>query len=145
MYKTLAMLLSLPLIFGCATDGLPIDDSDLAGAFGCTDELKVTLSNFTYGESLMNTIAISEVVPGSGFLIRLSPVSGFDAATVTVTGSSTNAGWISGTGSASTTNNNLLFVGCAPNEPEGTEYKYEIKVEQGEVTNILDPRARLVL
>ncbi len=144
MKKSALIILSLLVVSGCAANGQPRVDKSLAAALSCNDKIKLTVSNFSYSESHMNMIAISDVGPESGFLIRLMPRDGFDDAEVTVTGTSPNSGWILGNGKANSLSNRLLFVGCAPDDPENTKYKFEVKVEKGEVTNILDPRARLI-
>ncbi len=146
MTKVIPALVIAGCLAGCAVDGQPRNDASLVAALApsCADTITLTVSNFAYSESFMRIIPLTKVRPKSGFLIRLAPRGGFDDAQITVTGTSANAGWISGTGRADMLSNRLLFVGCSPDDPDNTNYKFEIKVEKGNVKNLLDPRARLI-
>jgi hypothetical protein len=144
MKRIILMAAASVIVAGCAANGQPRVDESLASALTCTDKARLTVSNFIYADSHMSMISISDVEPDSGFIIRLVPRGDFGDADITVTGTSANAAWISGSGTAEALPNRLLFVGCAPDDPAGTQYKFAIKVEKDDVTNILDPRARLI-
>jgi hypothetical protein len=143
-----ALMAMMMLTAARCKDGVSQDlafDSPKCGAV-----TRFTVSYFKYGDGTMVILPISEVKRGAVFVIGLDPISGFRNANVTVTGTSDGAGWINGTGSYSGLpkgaypKDGLLEVGCVPNDPIGTDYKYKIEVVEGSVTNILDPRARVV-
>lgn len=116
----------------------------------CGEVEGFTVSYFAYGDGTMVILPISKVRENFVFVIGLDPMSDFRNASVTVTGTGAAASWINGSGtynglpSGAYPKKGLLEVGCVPNDPIGTEYKFKIEVVEGAVTNILDPRARVV-
>jgi len=115
----------------------------------CGDVSGFTISYFAYGEGKMVVIPLSKVRPETVFIVGLKPLDGFGDADVTITGTSGNAGWIGATGQHDSLPRGIypegaLEVGCVPDDPEGTSYKFKIEVVKGIVTNTLDPRAEVV-
>jgi hypothetical protein len=116
----------------------------------CGDVKGFTVSYFAYGEGAMVILPLSQVRKETVFVIGLDPMSGFRNASVTVTGTGAGAVWINGSGtynglpSGAYPKKGLLEVGCVPDDPVGTDYKFKIEVVEGDVTNTLDPRARVV-
>ena len=110
-----------------------------------------TVSYFAYGEGKMVIVPVSEVRAGTVFVVCLDPLDGFDDADVTVSsGTIDDPDWIGATGQYDSLPRGIypkkgaLEVGCVPDVPEGTSYKFKIEVVKGEVTNTLDPRADVV-
>ena len=116
----------------------------------CGEVSGFTVSYFVYGEGKMVIVPVSEVRSGYVFVVGLDPLDGFDDAVVTVSGTSDNAGWIGNKGHYDGLprdkypKKGALEVGCVPDEPVGTSYKFKIEVVKGDVTNTLDPRAGVV-
>jgi hypothetical protein len=116
----------------------------------CEDVTGFTVSYFANGHGTMVILPISKVRTDTVFVIALDPLGGFGNADVTVTGTGAGAGWINGSGTYNGLpkgiypKQGLLEVGCVPDAPIGTEYKFKIEVDEGAVTNTLDPRARVV-
>jgi hypothetical protein len=143
----IALLAVVTLTAAKCKDGEP---QDLAfDSPKCGDVTGLTVSYFVYGEGEMAIVPLSQVRPDSVFVVGLEPLSGFRDAQVTVTG--TGAGsWISGSNTynglpiGAYPKEGMLEVGCVPNDPLGTEYKYMIEVTEGAVKNTLDPRAVVV-
>jgi len=118
----------------------------------CGDVTGFTVSYFKYGDGTMTILPISKVRKETVFVIALDPKSGFRNADVTVTGTGASS-WINNSGTYNGLPSGaypkkglkgLLEVGCVPNAPVDTEYKFKIEVVEGTVTNILDPRAKVV-
>jgi hypothetical protein len=130
----------------CAYDGKPrtkVLDSPICG--GRVEGY--TVAYLFYGESKMVMIPLSEVRPRTPFLVGLKPLDGFEDADVTVKGTSTKAiVWMTGVTKKYQDLPRGLYpkgmfeVGCVPNDPENTRYKFEVIVNKGDVTNTLDPR-----
>lgn len=147
--KRLFLLIALAMTLSACTNGLPkrkVFTSDLCGPVA-----GFTISYIAYGEGKMVMIPLSKVRAENVFVVKLQPLDGFEDADVTVTGTSAKSlPWLTGvTGRYEDLPRSIypkgsLEVGCVPADPEGTEYKFEVKVEKDDVTNILDPRARIV-
>lgn len=126
------------------------DPQDLAfNSPKCGDVSGFTVSYFAYGEGTMVILPISKVRKETVFVIALDPMSGFRNANVTVTGTGAsswinNSGTYNGLPSGAYPKKGLLEIGCVPDAPIDTEYKFKIEVVEGTVTNILDPRAKVV-
>ena len=147
----IALLAAFTLTAAKCEDGLPQDltfDSPK-----CGNVTSFTVSYFRYGDGAMNIISLSEVREGAVFVIALDPRDNFKDAKVTVEGVGTDASWIDGENNYNALpkdtypKRGMLEVGCAPAaEDPPKEYKYKITVENTAtgVTNILDPRARVV-
>lgn len=150
MKKKIALALVATTMFTAASckDGEPQDEVFTSPLCGPVSGF--TLSAFVYGEGSMVIVPVSEVRQGTVFVVALEPLSGFRNADVTVTGMGVGAGWINGSGqynglpSGTYPKEGLLEVGCVPNDPIDTSYKYKIEVVEGTVTNTLDPRAKVV-
>ena len=117
----------------------------------CGEVSGFTVSYFVYGEGKMVIVPVSEVRAGNVFVVGLDPLDGFDDAVVTVSsGTIDEPGWIGATGHYDGLprdkypKKGALEVGCVPDVPVGTSYKFKIEVVKGEVTNTLDPRADVV-
>lgn len=147
--KKLILLISVATVLSACVNGVPkkkVFSSNL-----CGNVAGYTISYIAYGEGKMVMIPLSKVRTETVFVVKLRPLDGFEDADVTVTGTSPNAiPWLTGeTGQYENLPKGIypkgsLEVGCVPADPEGTSYKFEVKVEKGDVTNILDPRARVV-
>jgi hypothetical protein len=147
----IALMATFMLTAAKCKDGVPRDltfDSPK-----CGDVSSFTISYFGYGDGAMNIVSLSEIREGAVFAIALDPRDNFKDAIVTVKGVDADAGWIGGQGSynglpkGAYPKKGMLEVGCAPAaEDPPKEYKYMITVENAEtdVTNTLDPRARVV-
>ena len=147
----IALLAAFTLTAAKCEDGLPQDltfDSPK-----CGNVTSFTVSYFRYGDGAMNIISLSEVREGAVFVIALDPNDNFKDAKVTVEGVGSDASWIDGENSYNGLpkdiypKKGMLEVGCAPAaEDPPKDYKYKITVEDTAtgVTNILDPRARVV-
>lgn len=147
--KKLFLLISVATALSACVNGLPKRNdysSDL-----CGNVAGYTISYIAYGEGKMVMIPLSKVRAESVFVVKLQPLDGFEDADVTVTGTSAKAQpWLTGvTGRYEDLPRTIypkgsLEVGCVPADPVDTEYKFEVKVKKDDVTNILDPRARVV-
>ena len=134
----------------CAYDGKP-RTADLDSPV-CMGPVKgYTIAYLFYGESKMVMIPLSKVRPRTAFLVGLKPLDGFEDADVTVTGTSGNAAtWMTGVTKKYKDLPKGLYpkgtfeVGCVPNDPENTRYKFEVIVNKGDVTNTLDPRIEVI-
>jgi hypothetical protein len=117
----------------------------------CGPVTKATISYFGYGDGKMLIVPITNVERGGVFVIGLDPGDNFKDATVTVT--STEATWISGSGTYNAAltvpairGARFIEVGCVPGDEElDSEYKYVIEVHDtaSGVKNILDPRVKV--
>ena len=147
----IALMATFMLTAAKCKDGLPQDltfDSPK-----CGNVTSFTVSYFRYGDGSMNIISLSEVREGAVFVIALAPRENFKDAKVTVEGVGADASWIDGEDNyndlpkGTYPAKGMLEVGCAPAaEDPPKEYKYMITVENTAtgVTNMLDPRARVV-
>jgi len=142
-----ALLSVLMLTAARCNDGEPQDltfDSPM-----CGEVTGFTVSYFAYGEGMMVILPISKVRKETVFVIALDPMSGFRNANVEVTGTGAsnwigNSGTYNGLPRGVYPKEGFLEVGCVPDAPEDTEYKFKIEVVEGAVTNVLDPRAKVV-
>lgn len=146
--RIILVLATASLLAACPVGGKPKDkvfNSPLCGAVS-----GYTISYFAYGEGKMVIIPLSKVRAETVFVIGLKPLDGFGPADVTVKGTGANAAWINNTGQhdslppAGIYPEGALEVGCVPNDPLGTSYKYMIEVTHGSIKNTLDPRADVV-
>lgn len=147
----IALLATFMLTAAKCKDGLPQDltfDSPLCGTV-----TSFTVSYFRYGDGTMTILPLSDVRENAVFVIALDPRDGFRDAKVTVEGMGAEAAWIDGENNYNDLpkgvypKKGMLEVGCAPAaEDPPKEYKYTITVENTAtgVTNMLDPRARVV-
>lgn len=145
--RTVLVLVAAVLLVACPAGGKPknkIFNSPL-----CGNVSGYTISYFAYGAGEMVIIPLSKVRAESVFVIGLRPLDGFGPADVTVSGMG-NASWINNMGqydnlpAAGIYPKGALEVGCVPNDPVGTSYKFKIEVSHGTVNNVLDPRADVV-
>ena len=148
MIKKLLLFIATATMLAACPGGKPTLKHFNSPLCGAVDGF--TVSYFVYGEGEMVIVPLSEVRPETVFVIGLDPLDGFDDAVVTVSGTSGNAGWIDATGyydglpRDKYPKKGALEVGCVPDAPVGTSYKFKIEVVKGDVTNILDPRAGVV-
>lgn len=148
MKKLLLLLLVATALTACTYNGKPrtkLFDSPL-----CGNVSGYTIGYLAYGDSKMVMIPLSKVRPETVFVVGLKPLDGFEDADVTVTGTSMKAiPWLTGITEKYENLPKGLYpkgafeVGCVPNDPDKTRYKFEVKVEKGDVTNLLDPRAEV--
>ncbi len=148
--KKLFLLISIAVVLSACVNGKP--QRKVFASTLCGNVAGYTISYVAYGEGKMLMIPLSKVRAENVFVVKLRPLDGFEDADVTITGTSANAvTWMTGeTGSydslpaARFYPRGALEVGCVPADPENTNYKFEVKVEKGDVKNILDPRATVV-
>jgi hypothetical protein len=146
--KILFALLSVMMLTAArCNDGEPQDLTFASPK--CGEVNGFTVSYFAYGEGKMVILPVSKVRKETAFVIALEPMSGFRDASVEVTGTGASS-WINNSGTynglpkGTYPKNGMLEVGCVPDAPENTEYKFKIEVVEGAVRNVLDPRAKVV-
>ena len=148
--KNIFFLIAIAVILSACANGKPRKKA--FNSTLCGEVAGYTISYIAYGEGKMVMIPLSKVRAGNVFIVKLRPMDEFEDADVTVTGTSANATtWMPG---KTDRYDNLprkdfypsgaFEVGCVPADPLGTIYKFAVKVEKGDVTNILDPRATIV-
>ena len=149
MKRRILLLLVSATMTACAFDGQP--RNKMFNSPLCGNVSGFTIGYLAYGEGKMVMIPLSKVRPETVFLVGLKPLDGFGDAEVTVTGTSPNAiPWLPGVTEKHENLPKGLYprgafeVGCVPNDPVGTKYKFEVKVKKDDVMNLLDPRARVV-
>lgn len=143
MKTQLLAVAAVTLLAACA-DGVPRKEAFYSEACGA-EVIGYTRTALRYGDSYLETRAVSTVIPGTEFQIALRPRDGMRSDTVRVQGDrdDTGARWISGSTEDQKSDGRTIFipVGCVPEAPVGTEFKFEIHVDG---IGFLDPRARIV-
>jgi hypothetical protein len=154
MTRLFLLLLVSAALTACAFIGKPYDGKPRKMEFDsplCGEVKGYTVGYIVYGDSKMVMIPLSKVAAETVFVVGLKPLDGFEDAEVTVTGTSAKAiPWLTGVTEKyedlpkGRYPKGAFEVGCVPNDPVGTQYKFAVKIEKGDVTNLLDPRARVV-
>ena len=144
MKTKLLMVASVAVLSACA-DGVPRKKAFYSEACGA-DVVGYTRTTFRYGDSYLETKPESQVVPKTEFQIALRPrADSLRSATVRVEGAEDDedAGWIRGSNEDQKSDERIVViaVGCVPEAPVNTEYKFDVYVDG---VGVLDPRARIV-
>jgi len=143
MRNIIATSFSALLIFGCAIEGKPIDET-VPNSCGGTGHSFVIIH---YGDSRLFALPIVKIQAGKELQYRLLPdrrksdLVNYEESLVTITGKSAYPlDWMNASGRF--TSSSGVFKVCVPADaPLDFEYSYKIKVDGlGE----LDPRARVV-
>ncbi len=147
MKKILLLLVVAVALGACSYNGKPRKNEFNSPL--CGPVKGFTVGYVIYGDSKLVMIPISKVRSNTAFVVGLKPLDGFAAANVIVKGTGA-AAWINAQGKYDDPRvmpypKHAFEVGCVPEAAAGTTFKFEVKVEMGDVTNSLDPRAEVVL